>query len=411
MLPVSLIFTSGVASGVNSYAAVLVLGLLGRFGHIAAIPAVLERPSVLAAAGVLYVGQFVVGKVPVLDSVWDVVHTPLRPIVGGAIGVVMAQQAHASPAATIAGAVLGGGSALASHVVKTGTRLGVNASPEPFSNIAASLLEDLGVVGLVSFAVFHPVVAAIVAAVLLAAGLGAVRTAGLADPPGLAAPPRSSNAAVARKPRHGNSVAAALGRRQRVRWHWYQLVPEGPAAGSYRGISACSDSPARRKPAIVELISAPADLHQGAHPHGLAAHRSNDRQRRGPGDGARQRPRPGPARSAAMRLLRPVIAAAVIIPLFVSDPATRGNGLAVEIACVAAGLLGGLAAAALMRVYRSPKTGPPASSAGRGYAAFWTAGHRSEGGLLLRRRPLVHCLDRVLVPSSTRSRRWCSPTG
>jgi hypothetical protein len=171
MLPVSLIFTSGVASGVNSYAAVLVLGLLGRFGHIAAIPAVLERPSVLAAAAVLYIGQFVVGKIPILDSVWDVAHTALRPVVGGAIGVVTAQQAHATPGATIAAAALGGGSALASHVVKTGTRIGINASPEPFSNIIASLLEDLGVVGLVSFAVFHPVVAATVAAVILAAGI------------------------------------------------------------------------------------------------------------------------------------------------------------------------------------------------------------------------------------------------
>jgi hypothetical protein len=166
-----LIFTSGVASGVNSYAAVLVLGLIGRFGHVAAIPSVLERPSVLAAAAVLYLGQFVVGKVPALDSVWDIVHTPLRPIVGGAIGVVMAQQAHASPAATIAGAALGGGSAFASHVVKTGTRVGVNASPEPFSNIVASLLEDLGVVGLVSFAVYHPVTAAVAAAVVLAGGI------------------------------------------------------------------------------------------------------------------------------------------------------------------------------------------------------------------------------------------------
>jgi hypothetical protein len=169
-----LIFTSGVASGVNSYAAVLVLGLLGRFGHVAAIPSVLERPSVLAAAAVLYAGQFVAGKVPVLDSVWDVVHTPLRPVVGGAIGVVMAQQAHASPAALIAGAALGGGSALASHVVKTGTRVGVNASPEPFSNIVASLLEDLGVAGLVSFAVFHPLPAAIATAVVLAAGIALV---------------------------------------------------------------------------------------------------------------------------------------------------------------------------------------------------------------------------------------------
>ena len=83
----------------------------------------------------------------------------------------MAQQAHASPAATIAAAALGGGSALASHVVKTGLRVGVNASPEPFSNIVASLLEDLGVAGLVSFAVFHPVAAAIVAAVVLAVGI------------------------------------------------------------------------------------------------------------------------------------------------------------------------------------------------------------------------------------------------
>ncbi|MBV9205946.1 MAG: DUF4126 domain-containing protein [Actinobacteria bacterium] len=171
MFPVSLIFTSGAASGVNSYAAVLVLGLLGRFGHIAAIPPVLERPSVLAAAAALYIGQFVVGKIPMLDSVWDIVHTILRPVVGGALGVVMAQDAHANSAATVAAAALGGGSALASHVVKTGMRVGVNASPEPFSNIAASLIEDLGVACLVSFAVFHPVAAATVAAVVLAAGI------------------------------------------------------------------------------------------------------------------------------------------------------------------------------------------------------------------------------------------------
>lgn len=171
MLPVSLIFTSGVASGVNSYAAVLVLGLLGRFGHIAAIPPVLERPSVLAAAAVLFTGQFVVGKIPMLDSAWDIVHTALRPVVGGAIGAIMAQHAHANSAAIIAAAALGGGSALASHTVKTGMRVGVNASPEPFSNVAVSLLEDLGVAGLVSFAVFHPVTSAIVAAVMLAAGV------------------------------------------------------------------------------------------------------------------------------------------------------------------------------------------------------------------------------------------------
>jgi hypothetical protein len=172
MLPVSLIFSSGVASGVNCYAVVLVLGLLGRFGHVASVPSILERPSVLAAAAVLYFGQFVVGKIPMLDSVWDVVHTAVRPVVGGAIAVVMAQQAHASPTATIGAAALGGGSALASHVVKTGMRVGVNASPEPFSNIIASLGEDLGVASLVSLAVFHPVAAAIVAAVVQVIGIG-----------------------------------------------------------------------------------------------------------------------------------------------------------------------------------------------------------------------------------------------
>jgi hypothetical protein len=171
MLPVPLIFTSGVASGVNCYAVVLLLGLIGRFGHIASVPPVLERPSVLAAAAVLYAGQFVVGKVPFLDSVWDVIHTAVRPVVGGAIGVVMAHHAHTSAAEVVAAAALGGGSALASHVVKTGVRLGVNASPEPVSNIIASLLEDLGVAGIVSFAVFHPVLAAVIAAILLATGV------------------------------------------------------------------------------------------------------------------------------------------------------------------------------------------------------------------------------------------------
>ena len=80
----------------------------------------------------------------------------------------------------------------------------------------------------------------------------------------------------------------------------------------------------------------------------------------------------GPARKIGpARLLRPVIAAAVIIPLFVSRPVTHGSGLAVEIAGCIAGLLGGLAAAALMRVYRSPKTGRPVSSAGTPYAVLW----------------------------------------
>jgi len=81
----------------------------------------------------------------------------------------------------------------------------------------------------------------------------------------------------------------------------------------------------------------------------------------------------GPARKIGpMRLLRPVIAAAVIIPLFIAQPVTHGAGLAVEIAGVVAGLLGGLAATALMGVYRSPQTGKPVSRAGAPYAILWT---------------------------------------
>ena len=82
----------------------------------------------------------------------------------------------------------------------------------------------------------------------------------------------------------------------------------------------------------------------------------------------------GPARKISkMRLLRPVIAAAVIIPLFIDQPVTHGTGLAVEIAGVAAGLLGGLAVSALMGVYRSPRSGQPVSRAGLPYALLWTA--------------------------------------
>jgi hypothetical protein len=81
----------------------------------------------------------------------------------------------------------------------------------------------------------------------------------------------------------------------------------------------------------------------------------------------------GPARKIGpLRLLRPLIAAAVIIPLFVDRPVGHGTGLMVEVAGAVAGILGGLAAAALMSVYRSPRTGRPVSRAGWPYAIFWT---------------------------------------
>lgn len=173
MLPVPLIFTSSWASGINSYAVVLLLGLYGRFGHVAQVPPLLEKPGVLAAAALGF-GQFLAGKIPYLDSVWDLVHTAIRPVMAGAVATLMAHHARSSPAMTVAAALLGGGTALASHGVKTGVRMGINVSPEPVSTIAASLAEDLGVTGIMAFAVFHPLPAAIIAACLLTAGIALV---------------------------------------------------------------------------------------------------------------------------------------------------------------------------------------------------------------------------------------------
>jgi Domain of unknown function (DUF4126) len=171
MTELPLIFTSGWASGINSYAVVLVLGLLGRYGHQAGVPPALERTDVLAVMALLFCGQFVVGKIPYLDSAWDLVHTAIRPVIGGAIGLLMAHHAHGTLAQAVAATVVGGGTALVTHLAKTGVRMGINVSPEPVSNIVASLLEDVTVGALVSFALLHPVPAAIIAAVLLVLGL------------------------------------------------------------------------------------------------------------------------------------------------------------------------------------------------------------------------------------------------
>ena len=163
-----LVFASSWASGINSYATVLVLGLAGKYGHQADVPPALERTDVLVVVGALFVLQFVAGKIPFVDSVWDVVHTPIRPIMASAIGVLISHQGHGSLAMATASAALGGGTALVSHAAKTGVRMGVNMSPEPLSNVVASLVEDGAVTGLIALAVAHPVPAAILAGVLLA---------------------------------------------------------------------------------------------------------------------------------------------------------------------------------------------------------------------------------------------------
>lgn len=163
-----MVFTSGWASGVNAYAVVLLLGLLGRFAGVDSVPAPLERTDVLVVAAVLFLAELVADKVPFVDSVWDAVHTVVRPAVGAALGALLAGDASSMEQALMA--TTGGVTALASHAVKAGLRLAINSSPEPASNVVVSSGEDLTVAGVVSLAVVQPWVAAGVAAVLLVVG-------------------------------------------------------------------------------------------------------------------------------------------------------------------------------------------------------------------------------------------------
>jgi uncharacterized membrane protein len=167
LLPLA--FTTGWTSGINAYATVLVLGLLGRFAGLDAVPAGLQRTDVMIIAGVLAVVEFVADKIPYVDSVWDTASTVVRPISGAVIGALLG--GATGDLATITLATVGGVTALLSHLVKASLRLAINTSPEPASNIGASLAGDVGVVGLTTLAVLLPVAAAVTAALLLVLGI------------------------------------------------------------------------------------------------------------------------------------------------------------------------------------------------------------------------------------------------
>jgi hypothetical protein len=162
-----------VASGLSLYGTVFVTGLAVRVGWVQLGPTfaslgVLSDPVVLSVAGVLFAVEFLADKIPFVDSVWDAVHTVIRPI-GGAL---LASRAlgELSPVAEVLMLLLLGGATLATHAAKATTRLAVNASPEPASNVLVSLAEN-GVVALaVWLALTHPLLA-------LAAGLAVLALA------------------------------------------------------------------------------------------------------------------------------------------------------------------------------------------------------------------------------------------
>lgn len=168
--------TMGVAwaSGINLYAAIATLGILGATGSLDLPPGleVLQHPAVIVAAAFMYCVEFFADKVPGIDTGWDTLHTFIRIPAGailaaGAVGDV-------DPAITLVAAILGGTLAATSHTLKAGTRVLINASPEPFSNIGVSLFEDTVVLAGLLGAAYYPTEFLLFLAVFIAAGLWAI---------------------------------------------------------------------------------------------------------------------------------------------------------------------------------------------------------------------------------------------
>lgn len=163
------ILGTGWASGVNLYGTVLLLGLFGRL-DVATTPEVLQSPWVLGVAAAMYALEFVADKIPFVDTVWDTLHTVIRPVGAAMLGGELAGE-------DVSNALAGGVSgvmALAAHTAKAGTRLAINTSPEPVTNIGVSLAEDLVVAAMVWFAVTYPWVAGILALLLVVGGVVAL---------------------------------------------------------------------------------------------------------------------------------------------------------------------------------------------------------------------------------------------
>ena len=150
------------AAGINLYATVAILGLASRYGWVA-LPEqyrVFDNDYVIGAAIVLYVIEFVADKIPWVDSLWDALHTVIRPV-GGAL-IAITTLGDASPTVETLVGLLGGTLAAGTHFTKAGTRAVANASPEPFSNWILSLSEDVFVVSLGFIALKYPLAAAVI---------------------------------------------------------------------------------------------------------------------------------------------------------------------------------------------------------------------------------------------------------
>jgi Domain of unknown function (DUF4126) len=164
-------------SGWRVYLCVLATGIAMHFGWIA-LPEhlnglqVLSSPWVIGAAGLGVVAEFLADKIAWVDSLWDAVHTAIRPV-GGALLALAVVDAN-DPTWQVVTLLLGGGAALMGHAAKAGSRAVVNASPEPFSNVVVSTGEDVTTTGLLIAAIANPVLALVVAVVVAAGSIGLI---------------------------------------------------------------------------------------------------------------------------------------------------------------------------------------------------------------------------------------------
>jgi hypothetical protein len=167
---ISLMLGAAWASGINLYATVLVLGWLGSTGQVELPPQlqVLMDPMVMFIAGAMYVIEFFTDKTPGVDTAWDTLHTFIRIPAGAVLAAGAAQGLEVGQAAQFAALLVGGGLAATSHVTKAGTRALINTSPEPFSNWAASLSEDIAVIAGLWTALHYPLVFLVALAIFIA---------------------------------------------------------------------------------------------------------------------------------------------------------------------------------------------------------------------------------------------------
>ena len=159
------------ASGVNLYATVALVGLMQRAGWIGQLPGALQPVAswwIIGLALALYAFEFVATLVPGIASLWETVHSAIRPPAAAALAVLTAW--HGDPTVVAAAALLGGGLALTTHATKLGLRYAIDTSPEPVTNAGANIAE-LGVVATLSYFIWHHPFVSLAAALGLLAGL------------------------------------------------------------------------------------------------------------------------------------------------------------------------------------------------------------------------------------------------